>query len=300
MRSSSLTLIVFLSVANVFGATGRAESGLHSNRTTKAKTAGGDSAAGYIKKAQGLLLENDRESAVRTVLAALARNAGGATGLGELKRELFTVTEMFVSEKGQRTFELGRSLAAQDLKTAKGKFLEALSLEKDNLSIIRELARVHLAQGECQSVYELSRQGLLYNPYNSEIFLLRLQAKACLGTLEDVEAELSNPYVDMVGLEPYIGLVRAQAALTKNAYSEAIEELNKAKAKSPSFPEIYFWMGKAQQLIEKSPREAFTHYVTLCREKVPSSLTRSMEPRLCRQVAEIEKTLEAMKVEKTE
>lgn len=257
-----------------------------------------DSYKSTIQKAQELTLAQDRQKMTRLLVDALEKEPRESKAFKELKRTLSSLSEMFYTEKAQRVFESGRSLTETDLASAIDKFSEALSLEPGNAKVVKEMTRGFLAKGECKKALEQTKEALLLNPFNTELFLLRLQSKACLGNIEDFEAELANPFVEKEGVSLYLDIVEAQYHVSNEKYQSAVEALERAKQKDAKFPETYYWLSQVKQKLKMKPNLDIERYVSLCKgdpAKVRSAYI--YEPRTCRELKNMERQMDALQVE---
>lgn len=265
----------------------------------KKPSRGTDTYKSIIQKAQELSLNQERVKAVQLLVSEIERDQKNQSAQQSLKKTLANLSEIFYTEKAQSTFEMGRSLSLKTPEAGIDKFTEALALEPDNIKIMRELAKEYLVSGECQKALDLSRKALMQNPYNSDFFLLRLQSKVCLGNVEDIEAELANPYIvgsEKETLGPYINLIITQYYFSQQKYNIALNTVSKIK--QAEFPEPFYWKGMIKMRLGQSPVSEFESYVDLCKEKAGKSVPRfPLEPRTCRELKSIEQKLEQLKSE---
>jgi tetratricopeptide (TPR) repeat protein len=260
----------------------------------------GESYKSIIAKAQELTLSQDRKSVTKLLVDALENEPRGTKAFKELKKTLTGLSEMFYTEKAQRIYESARSISEVDTAAAIDKYLEALMIEPGNAKILREITRGYLAKGECKKSLDQTKEALLQNPFSTDFFLLRLQSKACLGTIEDFQAELANPFVEKDSVSLYIDLVQAQHMISTEKYVAALDVLEKAKQKDPTFPEIYFWIVKIKTKLNQPAVEEMHKYVSLCKESPIKIRSKYMwEPRTCKELKGLEKQLEAVTTENT-
>jgi predicted Zn-dependent protease len=178
------------------------------------------------------------------------------------------------------------------------KFNEVLKLEPGHQKVKLELARAHLAKGDCGQVAEITKEALFENPYQSDFFLLRIQSKVCTNSIEDFDAELMNPFVEKEDIAIYLETSQAQFLIANEKYSSAIEILNRAKARDTEFPEVYYWLANVKTKLNQSPEVELQKYVNLCKEqsgKIKAKYFR--EPRTCRELNTLQQQLEAIRTE---
>ncbi len=266
----------------------------NASKSAKAVT----NSAEIIKEAQEQLLKGKRTEAIKHLVNALLLENRESKSFKDLKKALANLGDVFLTIQAQKTFELGRSLLEKEPSAAVDKFLEALALEPSHQKIRLELARAYLARGDCGQVSDITKQALLENPYHNDFFLLRLQSKVCQATIEDFEAELMNPYVDQEDIYIYLETAQAQHLIAKGKYSSAIEILNRAKARDPQFPEIYYWLSSARAKLKQNPEVELQKYVQLCKDEPSKVKSRySREPRTCRELSIIQQQLETLRSE---
>lgn len=251
-----------------------------------------------IKEAQEELLNGKRAEAIKHLVNALLSENRDSKNFKELKKALTSIGDVFLTIQAQKTYELGRSLLEKEPSAAVDKFLEALALEPSHQKVRLDLARAYLARGDCGQVADITKQALLENPYHNDFFLLRLQSKVCQSTIEDFEAELMNPYVEQDEIYIYLETAQAQHLIAKGKYSSAIEILNRAKARDPQFPEIYYWLSNARTKLKQGAEAELQKYVQLCKDEPSKVKSRySREPRTCRELSTIQQQLEAIRSE---
>lgn len=256
----------------------------------------GESFKNTISKAQELTLNQERSKASLLLVQEIEKEQKNIYAQRELKKALLNLGELFYTEKAQKTFELGRSLSMSEPDAGVDKYQEALSLEPGNLKILKELARGYLYRGECSKALEISKDALLQNPYNVEFFLLRMQAKVCLGSVEDLEAELANPFVEKDPVSSFIDTLKAQYYFTQEKYAQALTALSKVKLSN--FPEAYYWRGQIKSRLGQSPQSDYESYVELCKEQKNKLLQKfPQEPRTCKEAKAVEQKLEQLKTE---
>ncbi len=249
-----------------------------------------------IQKAQELTLNQERNKATQLLVQEIEKELKNPLAQQELKKELLNLSELFYTEKAQRTFELGRSLSINEPDAGLDKYTEALNLEPGNLKILKELARGYLFKGDCSKSLEISKDALLQNPYSVDFFLIRIQSKVCLGSIEDFEAEMANPFVDKELVSSYLETAKAQYFIAQEKYAQALSSLGKVKL--TKFPEAYYWRGLAKSKLGQSPTTEYESYIELCKE--PRSKLRlnfPQEPRTCKESKVIERKLEQLKSE---
>lgn len=255
-----------------------------------------------ILKAQELVLSNERAQAIKLLVEALEKENKGSKAYSEYKKALTSLSEIFYTEKAQKAYELGRSLALKDAGLGEEKFAEALSVEPDNFQIMRELVRAHLAKEDCKRALEVSNGALLMNPYSTDFFILKLQAKSCLDTIVDIEAEATNPLIEAETVAHYVETLKAKFLYKKEQYRAAAEHALKVKSKEPGFPEGHYWLAQAKNKIGLSALEDYETYLSLCKESDLAKVRRAykFEPRACSNTKSVQELVVAIKEEKGE
>ncbi len=246
-----------------------------------------------ITKAQNLSLQKDRLQATKILARATAKEKGPSRK--ELILALKELAEIFYSDKGQQTFELGRSLDDTAPSNAVDRYNEALALEPNNTSILKALARSYVGLNSCDKGLESANQGLAINPFDEELVLLKAQNNVCLNKTEysKLVSELSD--VMKTNLKLHADFLKAKALYGEGKFPAAEAQFDKTLTLDPKFPESHFYLGLLKQKSGKDATEHFQKYVNLCSDLSGEKKRKYRpEPKLCAEKtkaeAEIEKT----------
>ncbi|WP_413576442.1 hypothetical protein ACLVWU_00200 [Bdellovibrio sp. HCB290] len=247
-----------------------------------------------IEKAYNLSLQKDRQQALNILTAAIARETRPAAQT-ELKKAALDVAHIFFSDKAQQLYETSISLKKTELNQALGKLNEAQRIEPDNLTILTELARLHIAKNDCSNAFDLLVKPMKMIPFDDELRLANAQSQVCLGQWleyaknpESLDSRKS-PYQKfwmVLGIEQQLKLKNLSKA------SELAQNLVKLDVK---YPESHYWVWKVSQVLKKSNVDEAQKYVMACKNSSASQYRQYMiDPMLCRRTTEVEGEIKGM------
>jgi tetratricopeptide (TPR) repeat protein len=246
-----------------------------------------------ITKAQNLSLQKDRLQATKILSRATLKEKG--PNRKELILALKELAEIFYSDKGQQTFELGRSLDDSAPSNAVDRYNEALALEPGNTSILKALSRAYASLILCDKGLESANQGLAINPFDDELILLKAQNAVCLKKTE--YSKLVSDLSDLMktNLKIHADFLKAKALFVEGKLPAAEAQIDKTLTADPKFPESHYYLGLLKLKNGKDATEHFQKYVSLCSDlNAEKKRKYRAEPRLCAEKtkaeAEIEKT----------
>jgi len=247
-----------------------------------------------ISKAQNLSLQKDRLQATKILTRAALKEKGH--GKKELIQALTELSEVFYTDKGQQTFELGRSLDEASPVTAIERYNEALGLEPNNTAILKALARSNIAASHCDRGLDSAVQGLSINPFDEELVLLRAQSTVCLNKIDYPKLVQELAEVKQAELKLYSDLLKGKVLLTEGKLPAAEVQIDKLVSMDSRFPESHYYLGLLKQKLGKNFFEHFQKYVSLCSELTPERRRKYwLEPRLCMDKLKAEAELEKAK-----
>lgn len=246
-----------------------------------------------ITKAQNLSLQKDRLQATKILSRATLKEKGPSRK--ELIEALRELAEVFYSDKGQQTFELGRSLDDSAPSNAVDRYNEALALEPSNTSVLKALSRAYIGLNLCDKGLESANQGLAINPFDDELILLKAQNAVCLNKTEYSKLVLDLAELMKTNLRIHADFLKAKALLAEGKLPAAEAQIDKTLATDPKFPEGHYYLGLLKQKNGKDATEQFQKYVSLCSDMSSEKKRKYRpEPKLCAEKtkaeAEIEKT----------
>lgn len=259
-----------------------------------------------IEKARQLLLQKERVSAIAFLTASAQREnkLGNSAKAKALIHALDEVSNTFITDKAQQSYELGLSLLEQDLEQALAKLEEAARIEPKNFVVELQVVRTHIMKGQCSESAIKSRALIGLNPFSSDSHLVLAQAVLCLNDIAEFKRiRAAAPPIPSEN-KIYWELLSAQEAVLSGADASLLEKAKAQLRDLDKMPESHYWIWRIDQNLSKMnikkigplPKQNADKYLALCKNPA-KGLQRlySKEPLLCRHVNEVEdqiKTLE--------
>jgi tetratricopeptide (TPR) repeat protein len=241
-----------------------------------------------ILDAQKSAVAKNRKEATAKIIASLNHDKWGSKGKAKLLDSLKTMGEVFFTDKGQRIYETGQSLAYENPESALNSFREALLLEDSNVTILLGIARAQLARKDCVAAAKTLKTVSELNPFDEALRFLEGKTFLCrddvASALEKLKGDASEDVVKMVTLA---------SALHENGNDkEALSLLQKTVTKDPFYPEAHYWLWKLTELGGDGAEEHAQRYAVLCKNLNTRTRRKYLnEPRLCAQAQEIDEAI---------
>ena len=229
----------------------------------------GSEARATIERAQALVLQKDRLRAVDLLLKALARETKGGAGHRELTKALDEIGDVFVTEQGQAAWSLAESSVDARPREALDSYQLALKLEPGNATVMKGLARAHVALGECDRADATVKLAESINPSSAEIRLLKMQAADCQGKHAVVAELLVAKDVDMEPLAGRMKSLQAKELLRRKEWRKSKALLAQWEQASPDDPEILYWRWRFSEATLQPDRSSAIRYVQACQNLSP-------------------------------
>lgn len=255
-----------------------------------------------VRRAQDLALHHRRKEALKlleeNLLLALAKTSERES----LRETLADLANRFISDKGQRGFELGQSLLPAQPAQALHHFQEAEKLEDGNLQVALGMVRAHLAADDCRAA-EASLEGLehLYS-VSAALQELAIEVAWCREDQSKVEA--------LIKVAPGDQRLSAATIKTANAWikwmsSDAVKAaslIREAVAADPQNPAALYWLWRVEKDTDRDPDEvtvpAAQAFLQRCRGKEREIRRRQAALiEMCLRVAEVEAYLKTRPTE---
>lgn len=235
-----------------------------------------------IKKAQLLTLQKDRTQALLILTQAIKKESGKVQAQKDLIKAAQQISEIFLTEVGQQTFELSRSMSNADLNLSIEKLREAQRLEPDNVRILIELSVKLLSQMECGKAKEFVSQITSLNPFHPREIVLQGQVAACAkdaDALARAKAKAGDKNPIWVLNEIYIHGASGDLAKVKQLVVSHEKELDR-------FPETYYFKWKTEE--EGPQKVAFAEkYIKNCQTKSGIQNGEVEDPWMCGKTSEV-------------
>ncbi len=217
-----------------------------------------------IEKVQSLLLNKKRVEAIKFLIEIKPTKAAEKKEWAEVSQDVAT---RFLTDKGQRSFELGQSQIPAQGANALKHLNEAKALEEGNYEVEVAIARVHLIQDDCKSAKTVL--GAL-NPemaMASEIQELLLQVVWCLDDQTEAEVIARKKGSDVK--IPQV-LMRTNQAWLKWKLKEpdrALSLLREAVTQDPQNPAILYWLWRVEKDQDLDAEPVAQVFVKRCRAR---------------------------------
>lgn len=235
-----------------------------------------------IKKAQLLTLQKDRAQALLILTQAIKKESGKLQAQKDLIKAAQQISEIFLTELGQQTFELSRSMSNSDITLATEKLREAQKLEPDNVKILIELSVKLLSQMECGKAKEFVGQITSLNPFHPREIVLQGQVAACARDAEALavaKAKAGDRNPIWVLNEIYVLNAAGDLAKVKQLVLSHEKELDR-------FPETYYFKWKTED--EGPQKITFAEkYIKSCQTKSGIQNGEVEDPWMCAKTSEI-------------
>ena len=236
-----------------------------------------------IQTARQLILKKDRVGALALLTTALEKEAHKPKGRAEVLREMDRLSKVFLSEEGQKNFELAESILYSGKPGSAEKYEEALTIENMNAEVLLGLVRSRLFEGNCSAASAALLQIDKINPFLPERKILKLKTELCLkqnifGVETDpaFKDELKTEY-KLVQAEIYFN----QQKLKESA--QALKEITDGK-----MPEVAYWNFKIHEPHAAEAVPYAEKYLDLCKDVTAVQRREyKLEPLLCKRTEEV-------------
>ena len=228
----------------------------------KCFAAGGKEA---IARAQELFLNKNRQAAVKVLLQA--RTAGGmkATEREELNESLKESATRFLTDKGQRSFELGISELPMQATIALTHFREAQTFEDGNVQIKEALVRGLMAAEDCKSARKEMEQLAPLASALPQLVELELEVAWCLDDVTEVENLIKRKASEQKPSPQLLKLATAWLKWRQNEAERSILLLREVIAVESKNPAALYWLWVIQKEQNLDAQAAATAFSKRCR-----------------------------------
>ncbi len=240
------------------------------------------SAPKAITQARELLLKKDRVGAAQILVEALSKSTGSAKI--EIAQELGRLTTVFMTEQGQKNYELAESMLYEAQSSAEAKYEESLVLEPGNVQVLLGLVRAKLAAGECSAAQETLNEIEKISPISPEQKIFHYKTVLCL---KKPLIAVENDPAFKGDLKVALKLVQIESLYSMQKIKEALAHLKDIHL-SP-LPEVSYWQYKLHENEPALGIEAAQKYADACKSISPAMRRQfKIEPRLCKKTEEVE------------
>jgi hypothetical protein len=255
-----------------------------------------------IAKSHELLLNKDRIKAIENLrrYRSLQGQNLKANEKTELNEALVEISTRFLSDKGQRLYELGLSKLPSQPAEAISTLKLAEKEENGNIQIALSLARAQFIAEDCQAAKKTLIPLLEGAALTGETHELLLLVYFCLDDAEAIEALLKKKTNEF--RMPPLELKLAQGWLRRRAkeYERARSFLREAHQIDGQNPAVLYWTWRIEKDLSLDTQPAGDSYVTRCRGK-EADVRRHLAPMIegCLKLSEVEADLKQRASEPT-
>jgi hypothetical protein len=239
-----------------------------------------------VVSAREKLVERKRSEALQILLSALQAETS-AFRRDEIEAELAKVSQIFLTNEGQRLFEMAESSRHAAKSGYLAQYEEALKLEPQNSKILSAYILALISNKKCRAAAEQIGQLDATDPYLQEIKLLKFKQQICLDvaaiTMEQ-ETELESQKELMF----YKKTLRAQVAFNKGQFESALNFARAASRIDDRYATPYYWAWKILAKDNAGVDEA-QRFLSLCKNISPEMRRKySYDPEICSSSEEVE------------
>lgn len=246
-------------------------------------------AAQIIADAREKLAGRNRTGAIALLLNAI-KHEWTAARRDELEAELKRATEIFMTNEGQRLFELAESSRNGGKLGYLAQYEEALKVETQNSKVLIGYILALMSTRKCKAAGEPLALLENVNPYTEEYKLLKFRFEICT----DPKAITAAKEVDLETVHElaiFKKTAKAQAAFLKGQYETALTLARTTTKIDDRFPAPYYWAWKVLARDNAGLDEA-QRYLSLCKNLSTDARRKySLEPELCGNTDEVEEFL---------
>lgn len=248
---------------------------------------------------ENLSQKHDRTGAVKLLLEAI-EDEKVVSKKQELIKEVQRISKIFISNEGQKQFELAESLRYSGQGAYLSKYQEALKTEGPNVVVLLGQALGYLGMKNCKFAKEVLDEIASINPFWEEAKLLRDRTEVCLGQPKSegqtkVEAESPKE------LALYKKIMLAQRAFNEGQLQSSLKWAREAITSDPSFPMGYFWAWRAITKEEDVKEgelvglDEAQNYLAICKGLSPAVKRKYyLEPDICTETESVEDFVKKM------
>ncbi len=244
-----------------------------------------------IQAARQLFLNGDRRGALQMLAQELARLRPSDSKYKTLATEQAKIATRFLSDTGQKEYELAESMYFAGRKDVHGKYLEALKLEPENGEILESLVLESLHNKECDTAQEyIQMLQRLWTTYPL-VDLLNLRLHQCQGlalTEQEVKTvkNLKATRAFMPTLEAQ-HFVEKSVQVTEERASKTITKAPKLKPLDGEYPENLYWNFRVGEVQDEGDPEQLKKYIAVCQNLTEAQRRRfRFDPYICEHVNE--------------
>lgn len=234
-----------------------------------------------IKESREYILNKERTKAAERLLRAIEFEKPDLSSRELILQELSRVSSLFLTNDGQKNFELAESIRLSGQTGYQAKYDEALLTEDNNLQILIGQALGLIAAKNCKEARTAIDRGEKVNPYSEEIKILKMKTSLCVGGVEIPTEQISA--IEAVTRSRAIALsILAQYYFQEKKYDLALIKAREAMNAETTLPTGYYYAWKVlSQNLNEGLDEAQS-FLNLCKS-INSKMRKKfyLDPLLC-------------------
>ncbi|MGE0762909.1 MAG: tetratricopeptide repeat protein [Bdellovibrionales bacterium] len=218
-----------------------------------------------LAQAQELLLNKKRNEALQKLQQLRAQNSLKPTEREELNEATKEIATRFLTDKGQRSYELGLSRLPAQAATALTHLRAAELLEDGNAQIQEAVVRALLANEDCKTAAKEAAVLQSLSAVFSQLQELQMQIAWCLDDAAEVESLLKRKAAEN-RLTPHLQkLAAAWLKWRQKDPERAVTLLREVVATDPKNPAALYWLWRVQKEQDLDAQAAAAAFTKRCR-----------------------------------
>lgn len=222
-----------------------------------------------VERARELLVSGKREDAL-TMINDLIEGTFDSKANKKLVTEGRKLATFFITESGQKLFELGESMSETNPSLAEEKYKSSLEAEGPNLKILNSLSLLGLREKRCDEAEQWNQKALGVFDKMIEAQAIELQVMACKNNFEGISKKLASlkedsPLLNFSVVKTLVAKGKIQEGLVK----EGLEILRTVSEDEVSYPEAWYWRWKLDPENGQIQRSYLEKYITICKKMTP-------------------------------
>lgn len=246
------------------------------------------------ERVEELLLDKNRTRAAEVIKSEIDNKSSTVDRKKAIKL-LANTAELFLTEQGQKSFELGESIfySRKDdamVSQAIDKYKEAATSEVGNALVFLSLARAELTIGHCQDAQGYLDKVLEANPFAEGLEPLTVRVHRCQKAMPEKDQKiLQAKPIRLEFVDPLISFY-----LESEDHKSFLEVVEAAKKLDSQYPTTYYWECQEQAKVSKKIagiKGCAQKFLALCKNMDSAKRKKyNFDPNLCqaRQILELE------------
>lgn len=250
---------------------------------------GGEAYSEIISKARHLILQKDRLKATRILQQAIRSKNFSEPHIAQLTKALEDLSFLFLTDEGQKEFQLGESLYYSGQRGALVHYEKAHGLEPRNIQVVQALARVFLREDQCTKSLQIAQKGFEINPYDKVLSYFQIRALYCLDRAEQAKNLTLQWKKSLSSFKLQLTALQVERLFKEGSREKAFQVAQKLVVMDRKYPRGHYWLWRTRPVDEGLEEEDAQRYLSLCKS-LDSKMRRKYkyEPRVCGFIAEVD------------